>query len=1147
MVGKSRYCEICGVREINRGGFFACFPKNEQRCKTWVKLVGKKDLLNVPIEKLHELRHVCGDHFEPRDFGKTRGKLKKRAFPKLQLFAPPLSDSLLRGFPQHVASQQQESDKTSENIFSWQTAELIEADASEDPAPAPVPEKEKLPDDVVTLSLFCDDDRPIQSESIDLVPSIDLEDVELRCKDCAAGIDGYSFWCVQCACGALCGACAGSAAHDRHYALRAPRRATQNQTQAVLAVIRQQLLMENLLTLYETDENGVKTEVKEETQEPASPTAPASTPDPLAVKPHTDPLIVEPYRDPLTAEPDKCVDDESNGDHHPYKRPRLMDDSRMGAKPTSTVSKKEGDVSQQLLLNVHIRRGSQTVQIFTPSDLRSQDIIRTTTCNRKGSQDALATNINLRRTQQSLLKVPSNVLRGSQTVQARATRDLRSQNIQVTSSNLRESQIVVTPEKVQNIHKPVQHDYSKGSNLQPAPQNVLKSFSTPFKETSEQNRTETGMNNLDDVVDEELVEFLEEEILDDSGEDQLDTENWDEQIINDDSSSDVEREVNSGLGKERRNVKDLTDKANWNEDDEISVSNRESESQGNIQITSSKFREIHDVLMATTTSNLRGSQNDILANNDVKRTQTVTQIDLSDLKDSKTKVIVDNNDLGQLRTVLQIDPSDSRLQTVQQAISGIRGSQDATQVTPSDLKRSQDILQIPSRLKRSQTRCHFQRSKSIAYSSNPSNPTGSQVCPKGIPSHLRESKHARDLLRIRQNFLPSDPGGLKTRQKFRPSILKKVISDLSESQNVTQVQQVISDIRGSQDASQVTPSNLRGSQAILQIPSHLKRSQTRCSFQRSKSIAKSFNSSDPTGSQVCPKVIPSHLTKSKNRRSLLRRQLQQLQQKFQPTDPRRSNTHQKFQPSILRKSNILLTPKKVQNITKAVQHDYPKGPKPQQVSQNVLRGFSTPLKVTSEPNRTETGMNNLDDVVDEELVEFLEEEIFDDSEEDQLDNRDEHRIDENSVRDIEREVNIALREERINEKDQTDTGDSDEDDENSVSDESEVVDKECNSQVEKENRIDENSIRDVESEVDDSDLDKDYRIEEDVIDEDSINETDEEDIAEGVGRRTRNVTNRTMTDEQMLRKLTSEATVQLQPLTSSDIRNWVHRKRRRKN
>ncbi|XP_047983966.1 uncharacterized protein LOC125224593 [Leguminivora glycinivorella] len=106
MVGKSRYCEICGVRERLRGGFFACFPKDEQRCKTWVRQVGKEDLVHIPIEKLHEVRHICGDHFAQRDFGKTGKRLKKRAYPKLHLSAPPLTEIQLIPFPQHIASKQ---------------------------------------------------------------------------------------------------------------------------------------------------------------------------------------------------------------------------------------------------------------------------------------------------------------------------------------------------------------------------------------------------------------------------------------------------------------------------------------------------------------------------------------------------------------------------------------------------------------------------------------------------------------------------------------------------------------------------------------------------------------------------------------------------------------------------------------------------------------------------------------------------------------------------------------------------------------------------------------------------------------------------------------------------------------------------------
>lgn len=74
-------------------------------CRTWVKMVGKEDLVYVPIEKLHKLRSICGDHFNKKDFNKKGNRLKKKAVPKLHLFAQPLADELLREFPLHVASK----------------------------------------------------------------------------------------------------------------------------------------------------------------------------------------------------------------------------------------------------------------------------------------------------------------------------------------------------------------------------------------------------------------------------------------------------------------------------------------------------------------------------------------------------------------------------------------------------------------------------------------------------------------------------------------------------------------------------------------------------------------------------------------------------------------------------------------------------------------------------------------------------------------------------------------------------------------------------------------------------------------------------------------------------------------------------------
>lgn len=71
-------------------------------CRTWVKLVGKEDLVHLPIEKLHSLRHICGDHFEKK-YWTAKKRLKKTAIPTLKLTAVPLTDEQLQDFPLHIA------------------------------------------------------------------------------------------------------------------------------------------------------------------------------------------------------------------------------------------------------------------------------------------------------------------------------------------------------------------------------------------------------------------------------------------------------------------------------------------------------------------------------------------------------------------------------------------------------------------------------------------------------------------------------------------------------------------------------------------------------------------------------------------------------------------------------------------------------------------------------------------------------------------------------------------------------------------------------------------------------------------------------------------------------------------------------------
>ncbi|CAG4950857.1 unnamed protein product [Colias eurytheme] len=107
-----RKCEICGLRSERKDGikryFMARFPLDELQCREWVKMSGKEDLAYVPIEKLHQLKFVCGKHFKESDFKKKRTQLKKTAIPSVRLTSAPLSDTILATFPYHLFKEQRE-------------------------------------------------------------------------------------------------------------------------------------------------------------------------------------------------------------------------------------------------------------------------------------------------------------------------------------------------------------------------------------------------------------------------------------------------------------------------------------------------------------------------------------------------------------------------------------------------------------------------------------------------------------------------------------------------------------------------------------------------------------------------------------------------------------------------------------------------------------------------------------------------------------------------------------------------------------------------------------------------------------------------------------------------------------------------------
>ncbi|XP_022831329.1 uncharacterized protein LOC111359864 [Spodoptera litura] len=104
-MGGHRRCEICNINEAWPTGKnlrFTAFPLNLDRCREWLKRVGNDELVHLPVEKLHERRRVCSNHFKREDYNKVGNRLNRNAIPSLNLTAPPLTDEQLAAFPQHV-------------------------------------------------------------------------------------------------------------------------------------------------------------------------------------------------------------------------------------------------------------------------------------------------------------------------------------------------------------------------------------------------------------------------------------------------------------------------------------------------------------------------------------------------------------------------------------------------------------------------------------------------------------------------------------------------------------------------------------------------------------------------------------------------------------------------------------------------------------------------------------------------------------------------------------------------------------------------------------------------------------------------------------------------------------------------------------
>ncbi|XP_048000701.1 uncharacterized protein LOC125237602 isoform X4 [Leguminivora glycinivorella] len=827
MVGKSRYCEICGVRERLRGGFFACFPKDEQRCKTWVRQVGKEDLVHIPIEKLHEVRHICGDHFAQRDFGNTGKRLKKRAYPKLHLSAPPLTETQLIPFPQHIASQQdavhrldqeepthtgtlnvsdavhqldqeepthtgtlnapvaakchrltdelpgpsrssivleiqkrkqlyrntagktpheprlkkgevhcdhsyvspdgnlpttttnadacddlatsiideqsehpepqedgpeceddnQEGDSSlpkdevmidyiiehptspgrdileteMDKVFSWQKTDLLPLEADEtDYEVVPVPVTE-IPEELPTLSLFCDDtEKPVEVEP-SKPEAVVPEDVLYRCVDCGVVVDGFTFWCVQCLCGVMCGACAEVAPHNIHYVLRAPKGATISQTQPVLLVIREQLQRENLLTLYGTDD-GVKMEVKLEPVEPLCPSDSSDSEDPLALEPHSDePEVEESRQVGESVEPSDSVQstmelelesqDSQSDDVQFYDDVEqdtddvLFQENAGSHEDEETIEASEPDVTAEKRANtgsLDHQHPSKRPRLQTrPSDKLNPTNTKVTDVHPNQTSQTRATQYH-DITSQTVFKYPKIIPDAASQIlqpiyhQPPPTKLVVLQKVKKGPNILRRPN-KTDPKQVPNIADPhVKKSLPRGTPLQ-----LTQTESSEFKVTSGPRSCETETSNSDDGN----AEYLDEEILEtDFSEDRLDKENYNEDRLNEELVVESEgSRIDRLLNKENRDdtsEKSDNDDSSKDKESEVDDSDLDKDFRIDEEVDEDSMDEIDSTEGVRITRNATRSQREavrLLSNEAKVQLQRLTSLDIRNWTERKTR------------------------------------------------------------------------------------------------------------------------------------------------------------------------------------------------------------------------------------------------------------------------------------------------------------------------------------------------------------------------------------------------------------------------------------------------------------------------------------------------------------------------------
>ncbi|CAH2087288.1 unnamed protein product [Euphydryas editha] len=197
----------CNHKKNTHDCVFSVFPSCYDRCRSWLKVVGIKDFVSLPITKLTTKRFICSCHFKPEDYRFTKAgkRLRKDAIPSI--FSEntiPLTDSELDEFSKQMPSAMiatdeillsiEEIEKSTKhnfhNMFNQVTEKKIDGQSMEKelitPRKRTIPTMElETADSLISLKQptpkrICLNDEPISSLSLNDNQSAQIPMVEFE-------------------------------------------------------------------------------------------------------------------------------------------------------------------------------------------------------------------------------------------------------------------------------------------------------------------------------------------------------------------------------------------------------------------------------------------------------------------------------------------------------------------------------------------------------------------------------------------------------------------------------------------------------------------------------------------------------------------------------------------------------------------------------------------------------------------------------------------------------------------------------------------------------------------------------------------------------------------------------------------------------